>query len=171
MARNRRHTKILDLWERTRDMRIRQNREFFNISPAMALDIMRDIADLLDDAELCIYVDGKPVISNDKEQDKVIRSKEIEKERHKSRPAFKFHMVGINIGDTVVFDELKLPVKVASDDKIEYDGRLYSLSAFTGTFLPEEKQNNSGAYQGPKYFSFKGKVLADLRKELEDSDE
>lgn len=155
--------------DRLTDLRIRQNREFFNISPSMALDIMRDIADLLDDAELCIYVDGKPVVSNNKEQDKVIRSKEIERERHKARPAFKFHMVGINVGDTVVFDELKLPVRVASDDKIEYEGRLYSLSAFTGTFLPEEKQNSSGAYQGPKFFSFNGKVLADLRNELEDN--
>lgn len=153
--------------DRLTDLRIRQNREFFNISPSMALDFMRDIADLLDDAELCIYVDGKPVVSDNKEQDKDIRSKEIETDRHKAHPAFKFHMVGINIGDTVVFDELNLPVRVASDDKIEFDGRLYSLSAFTGTFLPEEKRNNSGGYQGPKYFSFKGKVLADLRKEFE----
>lgn len=41
-------------------------------------------------------------------------------------------------------------------DKVEYDGRLYSLSAFTGTFLPVEKQNASGAYAGPDYFSYKG---------------
>ena len=71
------------------------------------------------------------------------------------------------MGDTVVFDELNLPVKVATDDKVEYEGRLYSLSAFTGTFLPVEKQNNSGAYQGPKYFSYNGKVLSELRKEIE----
>ena len=31
--------------------------------------------------------------------------------------------------------------------------------------LPEEKQNTSGAYQGPKYFSFGGKTLFDLRNE------
>jgi hypothetical protein len=47
------------------------------------------------------------------------------------------------------------------------DGRLYSLSAFTANFLPEEKQNTSGAYQGPKYFSYNGKVLSELRKEKE----
>lgn len=40
------------------DLRIRQNREFFNIAPSVALDIMRDIADLLEDAELAVYVDG-----------------------------------------------------------------------------------------------------------------
>ena len=153
--------------DRLTDLRIRQNREFFNIAPAVALDIMRDMADLLDDAELAIYVDGKPVISQNKEQDNAIKNEEAEKKKRTARPAFKFHMVGINIGDTIIFDELNIPLKVATDDKVEYDGRLYSLSAFTGTFLPVEKQNTSGAYQGPKYFSFKGKVLADLRNEIE----
>ena len=153
--------------DRLTDLRIRQNREFFNIAPTVALDIMRDMADLLDDAELAIYVDGKPVISQNKEQDNAIKIEEAEKKKRTARPAFKFHMVGINIGDTVIFDELNIPLKVATDDKVEYDGRLYSLSAFTGTFLPVEKQNTSGAYQGPKYFSFNGKVLADLRNEIE----
>ena len=153
--------------DRLTDLRIRQNREFFNIAPAVALDIMRDIADLLDDAELAIYVDGKPVVSKSKDEDKVIKSKEAERQKRTAKPPFKFHMVGISIGDTIVFDELNLPVKVATDDKIEYDGRLYSLSAFTGTYLPIEKQNTSGAYQGPKYFSYNGKVLSDLRNELE----
>ena len=153
--------------DRLTDLRIRQNREFFNIAPAVALDIMRDTADLLDDAELAIYVDGKPFISQNKEQDDAIKNEEAEKKKRTARPAFKFHMVGINIGDTIIFDELDIPLKVATDDKVEYEGRLYSLSAFTGTFLPVEKQNTSGAYQGPKYFSFKGKVLADLRNEIE----
>ena len=72
-----------------------------------------------------------------------------------------------NIAPSVVFDELNLPVTVASDDKVEYQGRLWSLSAFTREFLPEEKQNTSGAYQGPKYFSYKGKTLSELRKEKE----
>ena len=152
--------------DRLTDLRIRQNREFFNISPAMALDIMRDIADLLDDAELAIYIDGKPVVSSSKAEDKELKTKESAKNKQ-SRPPFKFHMAGINIGDTIVFDALNLPVRVATDDKIEYEGRLYSLSAFTGTFLPLDKQNNSGAYQGPKYFSFNGKILTDLRNEME----
>lgn len=153
--------------DRLTDLRIRQNREFFNIAPSVALDIMRDMADLLDDAELYVYVEGKPVISKSKEEDKKIEAETKEKQRKAPKPPFKFHMIGLNVGDTVVFDELKIPVKVASDDKIEYEGRLYSLSTFTAEFLPEEKQNLSGAYQGPKYFSYNGKVLSELRKEFE----
>lgn len=153
--------------DRLTDLRIRQNREFFNIAPSVALDIMRDMADLVDDAELAVYVDGKPVISNSKEDDKAIKNDLEKKQRLRTKPPFKFHMVGINVGDTVIFDALNLPVRVATDDKVEYEGRLYSLSAFTGTFLPLEKQTPSGAYQGPKYFSFNGKVLSKLRNEIE----
>lgn len=153
--------------DRLTDLRIRQNREFFNIPPSVALDIMRDMADLLDDAELYVYVDGKPVLSKSKDEDKKIEAESKERQSKAPKSAFKFHMIGLNVGDTIVFDPLQLPVKVASDDRIEYEGRLYSLSAFTANFLPEEKQNPSGAYQGPKYFSYKGKVLSELRKEKE----
>lgn len=153
--------------DRLTDLRIRQNREFFNIPPSVALDIMRDMADLLDDAELYVYVDGKPVLSKSKDEDKKIEAESKERQSKAPKPAFKFHMIGLSVGDTIVFDPLQLPVKVASDDRIEYEGRLYSLSAFTANFLPEEKQNPSGAYQGPKYFSYKGKVLSELRKEKE----
>ena len=153
--------------DRLTDLRIRQNREFFNIAPSVALDIMRDIADLLDDAELYVYVDGKPVVSKSKDEDKKIEAESKEKQRKTQKPPFKFHMIGLNVGDTIVFDPLRMSFRIASDDKIEYDGRLYSLSAFTANFLPEEKQNTSGAYQGPKYFSYNGKVLSELRKEKE----
>lgn len=153
--------------DRLTDLRIRQNREFFNIAPSVALDIMRDIADLLDDAELTIYIDGKPVVSKNKEEDHKFEKEKKEKQRKAPKPPFKFHMIGLNVGDTVTFDPLNLSVRVASDDKIEYDGRLYSLSAFTANFLPEEMQTASGAYQGPKYFSYQGKKLSDLRNEKE----
>ncbi len=57
-------------------------------------------------------------------------------------------MIGLNVGDTVVFDELNLSVTVASDDKVEYQGRLWSLSAFTREFLPENKQTLRGLIKG-----------------------
>lgn len=151
--------------DRLTDLRIRQNREFFNIAPSVALDIMRDIADLLDDAELSVYVDGKPVISKSKDEDKKIEAETKEKRYNGQKPSFKFHMIGLNVGDMVVFDPLKLVVRVATDDKIEYEGRLYSFSAFTANFMPGNRQNSSGAYRGPKYFSYNGKTLDKWRKD------
>lgn len=153
--------------DRLTDLRIRQNREFFNIAPSVALDIMRDIANLLDDAELAIYIEGKPIISRSKDEDKKIETDSRVKKQRVQKPAFKFHMIGLKVGDTVVFDELNLSVTVASDDKVEYQGRLWSLTAFAREFLPEDRQNASGTYQGPNYFSYEGKKLNKLRKEKE----
>ena len=33
-------------------------------------------------------------------------------------------------------------------------------------FMPPEKRNSKDAYQGPKYFTFKGELLTDLRTKL-----
>ncbi len=76
-------------------------------------------------------------------------------------------MIGLKTGDIITFDPLGLKVKVSTDNKIEHEGRLWSLSNFTATYLPEDQQNESRSYQGPLYFSYKGKTLAAIRKELE----
>ena len=151
--------------DRLTDRRIRQNREFFNLQPALALEIMLDLAKLSPDAIVEKYENNKPrqiypVIEEQEPEKK-------EKSKGKIRPPFDFSMVGLTVGDEVIFDALGLSVKIAGKNKIEYDGRIWSLSAFCGTYLPEEKQNNSGSYQGPKYFSYKGKPLSDLRLERE----
>lgn len=83
------------------------------------------------------------------------------------RARFRFSMVGIRVGEELTFIPTGIRVKVASDDQIEYDGRLYKLSPFVGTFMPADKLSPSRSYQGPKYFSYKGKTLNDLRVEEE----
>ena len=152
--------KIHKAIDRLTDLRIRQNREFFNINPELALEIFRDEATILDDAEITIYENNQPVLVNP--------DKPFKHERNlPHRPRFKFSMVSIPIGSELVFIPTGIIVKVASDDQIEYDGRIYKLSPFVGTFMPEEKRNTSGAYQGPKFFTYKGEVLDDIRKRLE----
>ena len=76
-------------------------------------------------------------------------------------------MVGIKIGEKITFIPTGIVVTVASDDTVEYDGRIYKLSPFVGTYMPANKRNTSNAYQGSKFFSYKGKILDDLRKEAE----
>lgn len=46
--------------DRLTDLRIRQNREFFNVAPQVALDILKDIAQTIDDAVITEYRDNKP---------------------------------------------------------------------------------------------------------------
>ncbi len=45
-------------------------------------------------------------------------------------------MCGIKIGEQVTFDPTGLFVKVASDDSIEYEGRIYKLTPFVGPSCP-----------------------------------
>lgn len=148
--------------DRLSDLRIRQNREFFNISPATALDLIRDIANLIDDAEIEVYHEGKLCKNTSDTEDNPT-------EQHKKRSRFKFSMVNIPIGSTLTFIPTGIRVKVATDDMVEYQDRLYKLSPFVGTFMPEDKRTNSGAYQGSKYFSFNGEVLDDIRTRLENN--
>ena len=42
--------------ERFTNLRIRNNREFFNVQPEEALEIFKEVAMLLDDAEICEFV-------------------------------------------------------------------------------------------------------------------
>lgn len=152
--------------DRLTDLRIRQNREFFNVHPSQALEILKDLAVAIDDAVIMQYDEGKPYqiypLTEESKYRKPVEKKYI-------RKPFDFDLVGLNIGDKVVFDALELSVKVAGKNKVEYEGRLWSLSAFCGTYLPENMQNHSGAYQGPKYFSYKGKTLWEIRLEREKS--
>ncbi|MDE6564711.1 MAG: GIY-YIG nuclease family protein [Muribaculaceae bacterium] len=165
--------------DRLTDLRIRQNREFFNVAPQIALDIFRDIAQTIDDAIVTEYQNNQPVRqysmadedlaseSNETEGNKRVGSTDVVK--HTKKPRFKFSLVDIKIGEELLFIPSGIKVKVASDDSIEYQGRIYKLSPFVGTFLPEDKRNQSGAYQGALYFTYKGVRLTDLRfrKEME----
>lgn len=151
--------------DRLTDLRIRQNREFFNVQPEQALEILLDLATAFDDAVIFKYEDGKPYqIYPVNETPKPKRG-----EKKEQRKPFAFHMVGLKVGDIVVFDPLKIEVKVAGENKIEHDGRLWSLSAFTATYMPDNMRNHSDAYQGPKYFTYKGKTLWQIRLEKENT--
>ena len=86
--------------DRLTDLRIRQNREFFNVPPEVALDIFRDVASTLADAVITVYRDGKPLPDSlDTEQP----PKSVPKKARRGR--FKFSLAGIKIGEFVTFKE------------------------------------------------------------------
>lgn len=45
------------------------------------------------------------------------------------------------------------------------------MMPFVSTFMPVEKRNTFGAYQGAKYFTFRGEVLDDIRSRIESQPE
>ena len=101
--------------ERLSDLRVRQTREFFNIEPAVALDILCDIAKIIDDSVISIYEDGKVV----KEPCGEWEPPKPPPHEPRRKP-FKFSMVGIKPGTVLTFDPTGIKVKVDSDDQVEY---------------------------------------------------
>ena len=79
--------------------------------------------------------------------------------------AFSFEDVDIPNGTKLVFIPTGAEVTVVGIKKIEYKNTQYSLSGFCKVFMPNKCA--SGAYQGPKFFSYNGKTLLDIRKERE----
>ena len=143
--------------DRLTDLRIRQNREFFNVAPQVALELLKDIALTIGGAEITEYSSGKAKPS-------VVAKANGDSAR---RPPFSFGMAGISVGENVLFEPAKIEVRVVDERHVEYKGRLYTLSAFAGTFMPVSHRCASGVYQGPKYFCYRGKSLTELRQERE----
>ena len=176
--------------DRLTNLRIRAKREFFNVAPQVALDIFYDIASTIDDAKVTRYHNNEPTVEEPApcpaipeppapallpeapteaptEAPAEPPAPAAEQDVRTKRTRFRFSMVGIPVGELVTFVPTGIQVKVASDNSVEYQGRLYKLSRFAHDFMPPDKRNTSGAYQGSKYFSCEGKILEDLRKERE----
>ena len=102
---------------------------------------------------------------------KKAKSKKQEKPKAKTdrRPPFKFSMIGLKPGDTITFESTGVIVKVASENTIEYNDEEYTLNRFVTSFLPDEKRIQASTYQGPKFFTYKGKSLWVLRLEKENN--
>lgn len=136
------------------NVRVNKKREFFEIEPSKVLDMFYCIKPILeDDAEINVYV-----------QDQSNKVDNTVAEGQSKSKNFTFSMVGINVGETITFEPAHIDVTIYSDTKISYNNETYTMSGFTKKFMPDNRKVPSGCYQGPKYFSYKGSVLTDLRK-------
>ena len=140
------------LWKEA-GKRVNDKREFFNIVPSDALKLLRQLASSIDDAEFFV-------------------PHEKDTAQHATpAPSFRFSMVKLIPGDELIFEPTGTKIIVVedkNDNKILYNNKKYTLSGFCKEFMPENKRNKSGAYQGPMYFSYNGKLLSRLRAEYEE---
>lgn len=89
-------------------------------------------------------------------------AKQVQEESR--RGPFRFGMCGISAGEEVVFKNDKSKTAVVVDDRhVRFGNEITSLSA-----LARELLECDHAVQGTVYFTYKGKTLDDIRKELED---
>lgn len=114
--------------DRLTDLRIRQNREFFNVAPQLALDIFRDIAMTLDDAEITVFQKDVPDDGSE-----TVMKMEKQQPRHEKRKAFWAEFIqyckdndgqfanNSPTGDNWIVKGIKVPYGISMNAGIGYD--------------------------------------------------
>jgi T5orf172 domain len=134
------------------DVRVRPNREFFQITPERLAKLLRLFGS---------DVTQQTVIPESAEDKGAI---EAARER---RPNFNFNMVGIPVGSLLTFDyDGAVTCTVASPRTVTFRGSETSLSRAALQALAE-KDIHWTAVQGSAVWRFNGELLADLRARLE----
>lgn len=127
------------------DLRVAKNREFFIMTPEDAYELLEAIA----------------IISGSKDK---LRRKRPKKEgsSHKTRkPPVDFYKCNIPNGAELVFvDDPTVVCTVESNRKVLYHDELTSLSAIA-------KAIKGFPVAGPSYFTYQGKLVADIARETQ----
>lgn len=94
------------------------------------------------------------------------KKQQQKKKKTNRRPPFKFSMIGLKPGDTIIFAPNGEEVRVNSENTVEYDGQILTLSRYCKIYMPDNDSENK-EYQGPAHFLYNGKALNIIRKENE----
>lgn len=147
--------------DRISDLRINKSREFFNIAPEKAYEILCDIKDLLgDEAEVELFGDNVEV---------ELRSSKGSRTKGER---FDFYRRGLKDGDQIAFiDDENITAIVASNRHVLFEGSLWYLSALVREIYTRKNQvSPSGSYRGPAYFMYKGVQLNKIEKITDNND-
>jgi hypothetical protein len=111
--------------------------------------------------QLLLSFDGKVIypenVDKEKEFDEIT-------EARKQGELFSFYRKGLKDGDIIIFiDDKNITAKVCGERDVEFEGQKYKLSPLTRKIYEKMgRLNKSGAYQGARYFTYKGTRLTDL---------
>jgi hypothetical protein len=148
------------------DIRIRKGREFFNITPVKAHEILKLCAEQYDDAEVEVYDEELLAAVTPVEDGK--RKKPARTEPMASR-RLTFELLGIPVGTELTWynDESITVIVVDKASTVRVDDLELSLSA-AARYINEKlgTANKSGSYQGGLWFKYDGEALTDMRKRL-----
>ena len=135
------------------DMRVRKNREFFEIAPERVMSALKL-------AEIEEVTPGKDFVESEDDQ------KALDKAR-KRRAAFNFKIVEIPVGSQLAFvrDET-ITCEVIASKKVSFNNEAMSVSLAAQRAL-ELQGLNWKAVQGPLYWEFEGETLDERRRRLE----
>lgn len=138
------------------DVRVRSNREFFEIAPERMASALR-IAQIEDVTPKQDYVET--------EEDQAALN-----EAKSRRAAFNFKLANVPVGALLTFARDRERTCLVVDHKnVQYAGEVMSVSESARRIL-EEMGYNWKAVQGPLYWEYEGETLGERRKRLEEED-
>ena len=133
----------------------KRTREFYEMTPEYAYNILSSIAKLSGTESRL-----KRIKPEGHEVEDIKMAEEAEKAYR--RGPFTFSSVGINPGEIICFvPDLSITATVVDDKHIRIGETVTSLSGAAKSIL------HKNALQGPKYWSYNGKILDDIRTEKE----
>ena len=133
----------------------KRTREFYEMTPEYAYNILSSIAKLSGTESRL-----KRIKPEGHEVEDIKIAEEAEKAYR--RGPFTFSSVGINPGEIISFvPDLSITATVVDDKHIRIGETVTSLSGAAKSIL------HKNALQGPKYWSYNGKILDDIRTEKE----
>ena len=130
------------------ELRVTKSREFFLMSPDEAYNLLEAIA----------------VISGSQDQLKKAKTDEADDSNPKiKKPPVNFIKCGIPVGAELIYiEDPSIKVFVADERKVQYEDELTSLSA-----VAKKLKGYSFAPQGPKFFTYNGKIISEIAKETQ----
>ena len=133
----------------------KRTREFYEMTPEYAYNILSSIAKLSGTESRL-----KRIKPEEHEVEDIKIAEEAEKAYR--RGPFTFSSVGINPGETISFvPDCSITATVVDDKHIRIGETVTSLSGAAKSIL------HKNALQGPKYWSYNGRILDDIRTEKE----
>jgi hypothetical protein len=144
------------------DIRIRKGREFFNITPSKAYEILKLCAEQYDESEVVLY--DEELLATEVGPSSEGKSKPIERAARLT-----FEMLGIPVGAELAFysnDDITVTV-LDRGNTVRIDDLELSLSA-AALYINEKlgTANQSKSYRGGQWFKYGGETLTEMRKRL-----
>lgn len=106
---------------------------------------------------------GKKTVSSSEK--KVASFSEKKKKSVDDSRKFTFEAVGIEPGDIITFIHGGQRVITIDNNKVVYQGKVYTLSGFCKEFMPDDRRNKANSYRGCAFFACKGVKLDKMFKE------
>lgn len=103
-----------------------------------------------------------PVVSS---SEKAASSSEKKKKSVDDSRKFTFDKIGIEPGDIITFIHGGQRVITIDNNKVVYQGKVYTLSGFCKEFMPDDRRNKANSYRGCAFFAYKGVKLDKMFKE------